>query len=1486
MAEKDLVFGIKVDSKSAQNDLGKVSKEAKKLENQFNSLNSVVESTAQNQTELEKTIQNADKALKDYNKGLAASTKNLKNYDETTDSAAGTTVALSTALATTAAILPKFNQSAASLAGIFKTSLTSGFMIARHELEVFKEGIRAATLRGIPGLIDKLLTANVAFLGLSAILRATGDEADTFSEKIIFVAAIALSGLNVAFQVLSRTIGDFVSGVGRDLIALTFQFSESFVKLEQSVKGFEFTIIGFNKTFGEDAIGSLQEWSDTFDEINASSSQNANNIRKAIALFVKESQVLGLSVKQNQELLKGAADLAAATGQDIDDITRRLLAGIAGQSNAVVTLGINVKNTSEEIRKFGSFLNKGVNELTGAELVQARYNATLEQLTPLAGAAASEVRTLTGAQAFLNKQVEVLQGNLGRQADLTRAVITAFGDLVGQINELPDFLIMIAGDLLELGGAFLFVAGKIIAVVGALVSIVSLFRLLNVVMAQSIATQALATKAFTVMGTAVKASTVPVKNLTTFFLNLATVTRASLILALKDLSRLFSLLITQTKALTVAMLANPLFRFAVGIAAAIGLIAAAVKELSDDFERLNREQRKNQDISQAQVAEVGVLTNAYLALKQTVVDAFEILKTSAKFIVIGLISALKLAALAVLEFINIFGDFDFVNNEIKRLNKELSNLGEIAEKSVEKLNKELSFSALFAAEAAEASRKHGEALKEFGNISSKVFTAEQARERVFGTNVEKALLKAQDLNEERALITEKIKRKEGDINELLKEQVRLTNKTKLAWADVEKIVTDSLDAIETGIKKQRIDTLKANDELVAAQKIINAERLRAFDEQAEALNKTGVLTERRLKTLEKARKTILDQNKALIDQAKIQQNQKQSEELKATQDILKKNEDIRKSILMLNDDNLSVIEKQRNESIAGVEAQIKGLRAVNKLSKEREDALNTQIDLINQQADLQREQAAIQKGGEVSGFLSQAGDIAGGLGEGLGDALGGALSGVGEALTSAAVEFGLGAAGSFITAVLAIPDLLAGIGGFIDKITNIGPAIAEAFDGLVQSLLGFVMNFIPNLITSLGDIVDTIITDLLIGLPDAFIALSEAIPNAMSALIERLPELIQGLVSGLIAAFPKLVIALVNLFVKQSAKITVAIVKALPEIGEAIIAGIFDALKEIGELITKLFSGEALTDSISDSITEGVGEGLKASSSEVFQVLELEQERFAKGAGTFIEESTDKAISDWRKFWKFVSKLWEGLIKILSQVWDTIIFAVETVFNFVRDKIFQPIVDAFEIVFTFVKDKIFQPIFDAFNKVVVFLQSVFTTFTDAFESIWTFVDQFIIGPLTSLIDGIISIAGKILNPIIDLLNALKIPGQEVSTKVLGKKIQFQLWPDIDLIPVDIPRIAAQEGGLVPGSGIGDIVPALLEPGEFVLNKDAVAGLGLGTVNNLNQGQPAGASITFAPIINVSGGNFEPKQVIDDMFTELRRRSSNGTKVIFAQGIKT
>ena len=69
----------------------------------------------------------------------------------------------------------------------------------------------------------------------------------------------------------------------------------------------------------------------------------------------------------------------------------------------------------------------------------------------------------------------------------------------------------------------------------------------------------------------------------------------------------------------------------------------------------------------------------------------------------------------------------------------------------------------------------------------------------------------------------------------------------------------------------------------------------------------------------------------------------------------------------------------------------------------------------------------------------------------------------------------------------------------------------------------------------------------------------------------------------------------------------------------------------------------------------------------------------------------------------------------------------------------------------------------------------------------------------------------------------------------------------------IATIAAQpfqSGGLVLGQGIGDSIPAMLSPGEFVLSKSAVESIGADTASQINTGQGMGITINIsAPLVD-------------------------------------
>jgi|GEM_PF-5979220 len=128
------------------------------------------------------------------------------------------------------------------------------------------------------------------------------------------------------------------------------------------------------------------------------------------------------------------------------------------------------------------------------------------------------------------------------------------------------------------------------------------------------------------------------------------------------------------------------------------------------------------------------------------------------------------------------------------------------------------------------------------------------------------------------------------------------------------------------------------------------------------------------------------------------------------------------------------------------------------------------------------------------------------------------------------------------------------------------------------------------------------------------------------------------------------------------------------------------------------------------------------------------------------------------------------------------------------------------------------------------------------------------------------VAGGIASAVSSMANAVKGALQWIVNAVSKVVSAFgalkNAIPNISLGNIPSPAgilggiLGIQRGGQIPGFAVGDIVPAMLEPGEFVLNKNAVAQIGptvLAAVNKaiprFAQGGPVAGQL--APIV-VSG----------------------------------
>jgi len=129
------------------------------------------------------------------------------------------------------------------------------------------------------------------------------------------------------------------------------------------------------------------------------------------------------------------------------------------------------------------------------------------------------------------------------------------------------------------------------------------------------------------------------------------------------------------------------------------------------------------------------------------------------------------------------------------------------------------------------------------------------------------------------------------------------------------------------------------------------------------------------------------------------------------------------------------------------------------------------------------------------------------------------------------------------------------------------------------------------------------------------------------------------------------------------------------------------------------------------------------------------------------------------------------------------------------------------------------------------------------------INRFVLGPINFVAQGLLDGLQYILNPIGMLMRIFKLgEPQELPLDSLREKLppiqipeipRFEMQSGGEVPEVDMmegggaSEVNLVEGGDVPGQGTGDTVPAMLEPGEFVMSKGAVQNEGLENLEQMN-----------------------------------------------------
>lgn len=234
-------------------------------------------------------------------------------------------------------------------------------------------------------------------------------------------------GLASTFRQIGSAIA--VAFAGRELL----QFGARAVQAASDVQEMQNLLA---VTFGQ-ATADVLAWSESTAEAVGRSRFELQKFAGDFASFLKP---LGTApdqiVPMTKALTQLTVDLASFRNLAEEDVFTKLLSGLAGETEAVRRLGIDLSATAVE----QELLNQGVQRLGGeftqAQKVAARYAIIMSQTADAQGDAARTADGLANQQRRLQGQLQDLQVAIGR--DLLPVMLDLVGAIAAIIAVLPE----------------------------------------------------------------------------------------------------------------------------------------------------------------------------------------------------------------------------------------------------------------------------------------------------------------------------------------------------------------------------------------------------------------------------------------------------------------------------------------------------------------------------------------------------------------------------------------------------------------------------------------------------------------------------------------------------------------------------------------------------------------------------------------------------------------------------------------------------------------------------------------------------------------------------------------------------------------------------------------------------------------------------------------------------------------------------------------
>ena len=173
-------------------------------------------------------------------------------------------------------------------------------------------------------------------------------------------------------------------------------------------------------------------------------------LTKSLGTFRQYASTLGIVSEKadmlSENLLKLTNDLASFYGEDTEDMARRLISAMTGETEALKVLGADVSDNAIKQKALSLGIQENTSNMSAASKASLRYLLIVDQLKNAQGNFAATINDVSNQTKIWNAQINTLKRQLGALLlPILQSILPILNGVVMVVNELLGMLLGLFG---------------------------------------------------------------------------------------------------------------------------------------------------------------------------------------------------------------------------------------------------------------------------------------------------------------------------------------------------------------------------------------------------------------------------------------------------------------------------------------------------------------------------------------------------------------------------------------------------------------------------------------------------------------------------------------------------------------------------------------------------------------------------------------------------------------------------------------------------------------------------------------------------------------------------------------------------------------------------------------------------------------------------------------------------------------------------------